>query len=651
MISTTDFDFATRTEVARSFCRSVAAIDDDIFDITDGLSKRRLSQLFEDLRRSCVDQGVLCHLHHYPRTSYNPDADDSIEDAIAGSAPVKEHFQRAVKAAEAADVVILDWNLGSSNSHQHSQEILRVLASSSAVRFVFIYTDASIQEVRGHLNDAFPNIKELAPPPKAGAISDTDEEEEEGEEDGSSVTGTASALPSNMTVEEGVRQEEVEHPLGFELDNHLFIFVGNKSHLFADRVIEAVLKALTRCFPDHIKWAGLEMAVRTRTLLPRVIAAMPEMTDGALLLQMLYQKENEVAEQVSQAILDDLRAALHEEPLKTVCDETLFHHLTSHMARLSGEESSETLKRITTSIGCDFVQKRDLVLAKKEQQRSAAEKKLLKFHSNWSQATLSDLPALRRQVSRYKIYDWFPHELDKDANSSEQALKLCESLGCYIESCSYEEAHALQAAVAWASMRESVMIETQRSSMQPGAILRRIKQEEVTEQPPNSKAVNAPEWLLCVTGACDCYRNKNGYLVVAGEIKPPNKRQSEQAQTQVAFKGQELVWDSGKLSKIGEDQIMHPITVQNQDAALDAEIPNATQEEKDDKVKSTSTTVISGDAMVAMTIAKGIVPEAKYEIVGFLRYEFGSRLIHRVWSHQTRVGVDSSEMLRQLRRE
>lgn len=109
---------------------------------------------------------------------------------------------------------------------------------------------------------------------------------------------------------------------------------------------------------------------------------------------------------------------------------------------------------------------------------------------------------------------------------------------------------------------------------------------------------NDNKYYLCITPACDCYRPRNGYLFVIGTELTEDVG-SNNYQTKYYTANKHITWDASEF--IFEKEI-------------------ATINEN-------------------------------YEIIGHLRFSFINRIIQRIWSYQSRVGIDTSEYIRKKRRE
>ncbi len=565
-------------KVAANYFKAVTVIDDEIYKkgrFETGEEGQMLIKRFDSLRQSCEERGMLCHLLQFPHTV--GDATDY------GDPETRKHLDRAVASAKAADVVVLDWNLGHETHHGNALHILKALAESSHVGFVMIYTQQkSLKSVSIDLQTAFnrwgnnlePLLLEEDPKPDS---TDADAND----------------------FEEG----EVAEPkqFGFQLNQRLFVFLSVKDQddrvgVRAEDLVDVIYNALESSLQGRLKWAGLELMARFREVLPQVVAALPD-ADPALLGQILFQKQDEVAAQVADSLLDELRHALAEKPLEVVGDQELFAALKEHMIALCSD-----LERWGKVVG------QKTYTATKTSKVRVESRKNVQPHEkepwgrfetladNWQNA---ELDALRDEITQGE-------EEGPEKNSPLSGLTvyikggLVPTLAHYLVETA-EESEALKTHIAWAQVRESVLL-SQNLTLRPGTVLKKIKGPET-----------APEWLFCQTGACDCYRPTGyGFTFIVGAA--PKKSRSGRSETQACVSGHEIVWNAAHMHILQDP----------------------TEEKQLESGKGHSDCGVE---------------QATYEIVGALRFEFAARTIQRVFNHQGRIGVDTCEWIRMRRGE
>ena len=89
--------------------------------------------------------------------------------------------------------------------------------------------------------------------------------EDDQDEEDSSVIVLGSAQRDDSSTE----VQDAGHD--YHIDNRFFLFIRNKQQLHADRLVDEVHSVLLKAFPDHLHWAGLELAAKTRDTLPEII--------------------------------------------------------------------------------------------------------------------------------------------------------------------------------------------------------------------------------------------------------------------------------------------------------------------------------------------------------------------------------------------
>jgi len=558
---------AVREAIASAYCRSMAVIDDQIF-----IGKAMEDRFFE-LQEESQAHSILCSFLHY-----------KVKDCEAEA----ELVAQAVQIARCADVVVLDWSMGNPDGHleggggdrgdcSHAISIIRQLVSDGGIRFVVIYTREGLGSVEDELKEAF-SLELL---PGSGAVA-----EESEFVTGLATTGVASSLS----------QEKI-----FHVNNQLFIAtkrVGLNARLSARELIELIPTILLRAFPDFLHWAGLEVAVRARDILPEVLAVLPRNTDGPMMHQLLYQmRHGEMSDFVSGILLSELEYRFHLRPLESIADDVLFARLRDAMKGLGRDK--ERLKKLVEKLTPAW---RETMLKLKKAEADAvglttvmkAGKQLAAAidELSWEAVTLeSARKAASIGASKTAMSNYFPYILLKAESANPDG---CEASAEYIEDALMLENTASDFQ-SWASMAESVRSSLPSDGMWPGYVLRLIR--------------NLPgkrKWLLCITPACDCYRpGGSGYLFVGGSAaRVVRPGRSLPRQTQSSIGDYQIIWDATNL-------------------------------------------VVEKDPLGVSGTGKS----PAYEVYGALRQPFTDRIIQRIWSYQSRVGVDSSERFRNLRGE
>lgn len=487
-----NFDIA-RSEIAKEYCRSILVVDDEIFEGKDGGPLRKHYKKFFD---SCESEGVLCHMHQY-------NAQSALDDTA---------IKKVSKLAKKSDIIILDWLLWhsdpekkeNSGSSETTIEVLTQLTDLEELKFIFIYTNITdintvVHTIKNEISEELQNITER--------IS-------------------------------GNQPKGIKDPQYFSI-NKLFIGIHHKKEAAEEdsaHLLELVQELLKVSYSDYLHWAGLELSTRIRDLIPKIIASLPEDTNGPMLYQYLFQEgDNEISEQISEVILDELRMMFIHKPLQISCDSVLQNYLESSFPQ-------------------------ELIGSKTK--------------------TKKNLKKRTEKLTEVLLYKETPN--CKDEDKLEMSTHL-ETLNSNINGFINIDSH-----VKWANLKESLLfnlhLETNKV-IWPGYIY------------ANKKSKNPQSYLLCITPACDCYRpgGKKLFFLIGSKSKEENSRMSH---TKTVTNNQTINWDPTRIQSLTLKQVSD-----------------------------------------------------KYEIVGALRKDFVNRIIQRVWNHQTRVGVDSSELLRRIRKE
>lgn len=584
----------SRTKIARDYCRVIAVIDDQVFE-HDG---RTMEPRFYHLQQESQQHDILCGFLHYKGHDCDADA---------------EELERAVRSARAADVVVLDWKMGNPEQRKsevgldlgdesHALSIIRKLAEDHALRFVVIYTRESADSVEEELQRGLKESCELC-----------------------ELTGSNKPIAEPATPDDFVTGKEKEAPTPsrsriYHWQNRLFITVrqcnGDKS-VSPRELIELIPSILLDAFTDHLHWAGLEVAARTKRMLPQIIADLPAMTDGGILHQLLYQQDNEIAEQITEVLLDELEFRFQVSPLETVSDVVLFDHLKSTMQRLCANK--EILTSIVEKLSPSWIEGRDIARSKNllKTTPTAMDKRradVVKHLESLSWINV-DLQACRSALAgdkAVKVVKYFPHDPEPDPGDP------CRAASEYIKTALQLDGQNTKFD-AWVGLRESVVSTVNKNQLWPGYVLRRA-----------NPAQGQSEWLLCITPACDCAHPKDGnYLFVEGKKRTGSPQASEARETQTFVRDHEIIWNAQSLVVLHKPLERIKVMVEQTDPLANVQL------------------VVEAVGAVEETLT-GV---DEFEVYGCLRPKFTERIIQRIWSYQSRVGVDSSEIYRQVRKE
>ncbi len=498
---------------------------------------------FNLLREQFEKSGILTHFFNYKDKQV--DSDDLRE--------------RAVKLSEKSDIIILDWQLDTGDTPEEAIKIIKHLIDDQKIRFIIINTQKTLDTVHKTLGNVLKKEK------------------------GFDKTNDNS----------------------YEINNRTFITIRKKDDTKNDakNLLDHIYSLLDNSFPDYLHWAALALAVESRELFPKIMAKLPQGTNGALIFQMLYQKDNEVAHQVAEVLLDELRVRVTDNPLASVQDNLLFDELQKATNTKTKELKSDELVQklapdIIKSINDENKRKKGLknvvkkieneslkndiieIIDRDNQNKGLEEEKVIinrhinNFHQKW-QANDLDLNLIREQLSSNN-----PKESEYFIITNQPHKPITKHIEFV---CTDKPEHN-----KWANLRESVLLESENSNkLQVGSVW--------------TKKNDSNKYYLCVTPSCDCYHPKEGFLFIIGQ--EADIKASKKYETQYFINKTHIKFDATRFH------------FENYTNQLDNPLPT------------------------------------DYDFIGILRAEFVNRIIQRVWSYQSRVGVDTSEYIRKLRNE
>lgn len=568
-----------RMEVVKQYCKAVVIIDDEIYE---GANNVNLSDNFSKIVRSCQSKSILCHLFSYPKEP--------------GSTDVDMLNTQVVNLAQKADVVVLDWWLGT-KSPEYSIRILKDLTSEPSIfRYITIYSNTDPNEIDPILRREIPGLSEIVNGTESFV---SDEPEEEPEEEPKREDGTAGSSPLSedttpdkntaTTADSTAQKEETKVESArvmdtpspkvvirdYHVDGKLFISVEKKDkpNIDSESLLATIHERMLGAFPDHFHWAGLELVGQVRQLALNVISALPTNTDKALDYQALYQDDNEVAQLIAETLLDEIRLQLLHEPLKVVGDDVLLDQLRESMVDLAGDQSKMNELATLTSL-----------------EGSLLKTKIAEMASAWQDQQLTFEP-IRKTIQEKKNEKFFPYKPDMIKRA-----EIAIVTGGYIRLGEPRSNDYLDH-VKWAAARESMILKPASDRIETGYIF-----EHTGEKSPDN-------WYLCITPLCDCAHPKGGYIFVKGSgIKLTKYPESGKSQTQscIVYHGEnikgenlrQIVWKSGEIRFFEKEKIGNEL-----------------------------------------------------KFAGALRMQFTNRVINRVFGWQSRVGIDTSEYIRAQRAE
>ncbi len=255
-----------RKKIAKSYCRDVLWIDDEINPTAaDAAARTPYLQFFQPIADEFASREILCHLKGFPQITGEA-------DPYAPDSPDVEVCQ---KLALKADVVILDWHLGSQNP-QHSARIIREVVRAGGSRFIVVLSEA------GELVDEFER------------------------EFGADFVRTADSF---YRTSEGV----------FAL---LFAKADFRANGGAELLIERIFDQLALTYPDYLHWAAIEIASRVKACSPRWLANLPVDTDLAILAENIHSQED-IGAAVIENLLEDLGESMDFPLIESMRAESL----------------------------------------------------------------------------------------------------------------------------------------------------------------------------------------------------------------------------------------------------------------------------------------------------------------------------------------
>jgi len=539
----------TRQRIAANYCRVVAVIDDDIdctmpeADADAETTSNRLvvSPRFWQLRQDLQNRKILCHLHHYPKLNLSA-TDDASEIEI----------EKAVSVATAANVIVLDWNLGMEKGSEHAEAILEKMVKSGGLRFVIINSNDHPTDICGRLeqiNFMVPFMKEQS--------------------------GTGAAAP-----------------LRVKLGDQVFILIREKRPAVkpdedASMLVDEVFKWLEGVFPDHLHWAGLELASRISLVLPKVLGTLPKSTDVPLFHQWMFNDDGETNNQVVSLLLDEIGLLLDLHPLSPLDDELIKDRVTEQMKIFAaGKFFEKPAAKEVFGTGFAEVKKNfDLVTNPRPgaapKQPSALTQLILGFEKTWNEICLQQ----ERVKPDNELRAHFPGPEDSKKHLR-AAIHLKHAFA--IPSPPFE------ALAAWYESAFSDLGKPKR--LFPGAVFKKNAANTET---------NDPEWLLCVAPGCDCrWGTQDAFAFLPGR------------KIDAATRGKELM--STCISAVSEG----PVTIawKHKNVML--------------RPKGQGEDLVHG-----------------YILAGAIRPMHAVRICHRTWTHQARVAVDVPEYIRAERGE
>lgn len=264
-----------RNKVVQKFCRTVLWIDDEIH-LDQGLAAKGTSPLFKDKFDEFTKSGLLCHMMGFPET--RPDS-----DPYASPSEVNEVLQSCVSLALQSDIVIVDWMLGSTDSSEHAERIIKqVVGKDKGFRFIVVLSNMELGESEFNRIDS------------SFACDGSD----------------------------GLWKNEFGQ----------FLLSLRKDEFRDKKLFETICSALLKVYPDYLHLAALEIAGRIKDQVPRWLSNIPAGTDLGMLVERgnIFQSDSnswntELQEGITENLLEDLSLTIQGQELETLNPEMLTH--------------------------------------------------------------------------------------------------------------------------------------------------------------------------------------------------------------------------------------------------------------------------------------------------------------------------------------
>jgi Response receiver domain len=247
-----------RRQISGNLFRSILWIDEEIFPFLTKADEKIINyelfkSLFWPVTHELQEKGYLVHLHPFEQSTN----EDGINDTYSTESP---SLNSAIALCKKADVVLLDWHLGSGHSPENSIKILDELLKEekSATKIVLILSnnDSCINDIGSKL----PKLQVNA------------------------STGTWSYNGLHLK---------------------LLKKMHNGSRITADEIINAIFESLSGQYPDYLHWAALEIAEKIRSHIPEWLESLPKETDLAVLQELLNEK-SEIRSYLPENLFENL---------------------------------------------------------------------------------------------------------------------------------------------------------------------------------------------------------------------------------------------------------------------------------------------------------------------------------------------------------
>ena len=279
-----------RNNIVRKFCRTVLWIDDEIH-LDQGFADEGASSLFKNKYDEFTKSGLLCHMMGFPETR-------SDTDPYASKPDVDEALHSCVLLALQSDIIIVDWMLGTIDSSDYAQKIVKeIVGKDKGFRFIVVLSKEEPADY------AFTSI------------------------DSSFKCDGSDSLWKN---------ESGQFLLSLRKDG------------FRDRdLFDNICQALSAAYPDYLHLAALEIAGRIKDITPRWLSNIPLGADIGVLVERgnTYDDagswNDEIQECIAINLLEDLSCAVRVKKFNTLNSESLKPSNSVYYKKLTTFNSSD----------------------------------------------------------------------------------------------------------------------------------------------------------------------------------------------------------------------------------------------------------------------------------------------------------------------
>lgn len=281
---------AIRNKVVQKFCRTVLWIDDDIH-LDQGLATEGPFSLFRNKYDEFIKSNLLCHMMEFPAVR-------SSSDSYASKSEVDGVLHSCVSLALKSDIVIVDWMLGSIDSSEYAEEIVKqVVGSDKGFRFIVVLSNKEPEE------SAFISIDPLF-------------------------------------------KKEKDSDVLWKNESGQFLLSLRKDEFRDKNLFETICNALLKVYPDYLHLAALEIAGRIKEQVPRWLSNIPAGADWGILVERgnTFKRESwntEIQEGIIENLLEDLSLTIQGQALETLNPEMLTYLANERSRTLSSVSATE----------------------------------------------------------------------------------------------------------------------------------------------------------------------------------------------------------------------------------------------------------------------------------------------------------------------